>query len=341
VAGVLVSFLLIAVVLSVLRSAGQWIGWGFQLQSPVFLSILVWLFIALSLNLLGVFEIDFFDTGIGGGWTRLGGTAGSFFTGVLAVIVASPCTAPFMGAALGFGLSQAWPVLFGIFFLLGLGLAFPYLLFALFPAWTRFLPKPGAWMQVVKRIMALPMLATMFWLFWVLMQSSSTVVMVIVVCGGLLLALALAYGRLVHRTLTSILLVMGLGWIAFAAPSPTQVSAGDGGNWLPFSEAKLNSLKGKNVFVDMTADWCLSCKVNERLVLDQPDVLELLKAKNVILLRGDWTQRNEEITRFLSRYDRVGVPFYVLYSPKNPNGVALPEVLTKSSFIDWINSEFP
>jgi thiol:disulfide interchange protein DsbD len=342
VAGVMVSFLLIALLLAGLRSAGNLIGWGFQLQSPVFLSILSWLFFALSLNLLGFFEIDFLNLSVGGKLTRSGGIIGSFFTGVLAVVVASPCTAPFMGVALGFGLTQSTAVLFAVFLSLGFGLAFPYLLFGILPGMIRVLPRPGKWMNTFKQVMAFPLLLTTLWLIWVLGQvrGINSVMVVLTGCLGIGFAVWFSSWRKKAAQVATALII--LGGLVFIYRSEQQVkTAVESDIWQPYTESLLESLKGKNVFVNMTADWCLTCKVNERLVFNDADVMKLLQMKNMVLVKGDWTQRNEAITRFLSRFDRVGVPFYVLYSPQHPQGQILPEVLTKSSFMELIQKEYP
>ncbi|HMN69795.1 MAG TPA: protein-disulfide reductase DsbD family protein [Bdellovibrionales bacterium] len=342
VAGVLVSFLIIAFVLFGLRSAGQLVGWGFQLQSPVFLTLLSWLFFALSLNLLGVFEVGFLNAGVGHKLTKSEGLWGAFFTGVLAVVVASPCTAPFMGAALGFGLTQSSFVLIAIFLCLGLGLSAPYLVFAVFPRAIRVLPKPGKWMNTVKQVMAFPMLLTTLWLLWVLSQVRGSDALMVVLAGGLIMAFSfwLAPRRAKTATaLTAVALTLG---IVYVYRAEQQVNAQIGSEvWQAYSEAGLEKLKGRRVFINMTADWCLTCKVNERLVFNDPEVMALLEAKQVVLVKGDWTKRNAEITRFLNRFERVGVPFYVLYSPQHPQGQILPEVLTKSTFMDLIQREFP
>ncbi|MGE0527606.1 MAG: protein-disulfide reductase DsbD family protein [Bdellovibrionales bacterium] len=345
--GVMISFLAVALALSALRSAGHLVGWGFQLQSPVFLALLVWLFFALALNLLGVYEISFINTGFGHRLTRFGGTTGSFFTGVLAVVVASPCTAPFMGVALGFGLAQPIPILISVFAALGFGLAFPYVLFTIFPGWIRWLPRPGAWMNRLKQVMAFPMLLTVVWLLWILGQVQDTRA-VAVVLGGCLasgLTLWLSSGRRkIAWAATGIALVGGLSYIyvgSAAQPSAGDLKAEAEGRWKPYSPKLLESLRDHYVFVNMTAEWCLTCLVNERLVFSDPEIKALLERKKVVLVKGDWTQRNEEITRFLNRYGRVGVPFYVLFSPQNPDGRVLPEVLTVNKFKQWIEQEFP
>ena len=342
VAGVLISFVAIALILAALRAAGGLVGWGFQLQSPVFLALLTWLFFVLSLNLLGVYEIDFIDAGLGGRLARASGWLGSFFTGVLAVIVASPCTAPFMGAALGFGLGQPVLVLLAVFFMLGLGLSFPYLLFVISPSLVTHLPRPGAWMNTLKKVMAVPMFATTLWMVWVLDQVRGTPAVAVVLGVCVVLAIAFWLARR-SAALAKTLAVLSLtGGVAFVYASQSQVvEQADDGIWQPYSDARLAELKGQNVFVNMTADWCLTCKVNERLLFSDQEVQALMRAKKVTWLKGDWTQRNEQITRFLNGYNRAGVPFYVLFSAAHPEGVALPEVLTKSSFMGYINREFP
>lgn len=344
VGGVLISFLTIALVLSVLRTAGHLIGWGFQLQSPVFLSLLSWLFFVLSLNLLGVYEFDVLNANWGHRFTRFGGMWGSFFTGVLAVIVASPCTAPFMGVALGFGLAQPTYILLLTFLMLGLGLAFPYLLFVIFPSLVKVMPRPGRWMQVLKQAMAFPMLLTTLWLLWILGQVRGVNSVMIVLAGCVALGFAFflsEFARKVARITALIVLLSGVILIYNSESPLDRATQNSGGLWQNYSEARFASLKGQNIFINMTADWCLTCKVNERLVFDDSEVQALMHAKNVIWLKGDWTKRNEEVTRFLNRYDRVGVPFYVLYSLHNPGGTSLPEVLTKSKFIEYLNKEFP
>lgn len=346
VAGVLLSFLGIAVLLAAVRSAGNLVGWGFQLQSPVFLSLLGWLFFILSLNLLGWFEIDFINASAGHRLTRLGGLSGSFFTGVLAVVVASPCTAPFMGVALGFGLAQPTPILVTVFLSLGLGLAFPYLVFALFPSFVGILPKPGAWMVRLKQLMALPLLLTTVWLLWVLGQIQGPVSVALVMLGCVVFAVAITMktsAKSFARAVFILTAALSLAYIYRLETSPKVASEKRmlEGPWQPFTPALFEELKGQNVFVNMTADWCLTCKVNEQLVFSNQDVLDLLKRKNVVLIKGDWTQRNEDITKFLDRYGRVGVPFYVFYSKQSPEGLVLPEVLTVSSFKEWVEKTFP
>jgi thiol:disulfide interchange protein DsbD len=352
VSGVMLSFLAIALVLAGLRSAGHLVGWGFQLQSPMFLALLSWLFLLLTFNLAGWVDIDLLDAGAGGKLTRLGGFWGSFFTGVLAVVVASPCTAPFMGVAVGFGISQPTPVLMAVFLSLGFGLAFPYALMIVVPSALWFLPKPGPWMNTVKHIMAVPLALTIVWLLWVLYQVAGQTSLLLALVGGVLLAVFSlvsvprgwsAYAEAINRfkKWPALFLLLTLA----SSINSAQESGGTmklQGDWQPFSDRLIDDLKarGENVFIDMTADWCLTCKVNEKLIFSQPEVLAELKAHKVNLVVGDWTKRNEEITRFLTKYERVGVPFYLFFSARNPQGRVLPEVMTKSSFIEEIKKEF-
>ena len=303
---------------------------------------LIWLFFGLTLNLIGWFEIEWLGAGVGQRLTRLDGLWGSFFTGVLAVVVASPCTAPFMGVALGFGLSQPTHVLVAIFLSLGLGLALPYLAFMIQPRWMAILPRPGRWMMRVKQVMAVPLLLTDAWLVWVLGQVRGPQAMVIagLGCAGLGLAIWWSRSRRVAGLVTAVVILStGLIYVHRIPDDAAPVTTGDG--WRAFTPALLASLRGQNVLVDLTADWCLTCKVNERLVFSDPEVRRMLVARGVILIRGDWTQRNPEITRYLGGFNRVGVPFYVLYTARHPEGVPLPELLTKGGFTAAIAREIP
>lgn len=228
--------------------------------------------------------------------------------------------------------------------MLGLGMSFPYLLFVIFPSLAQHLPKPGKWMNTLKQAMAFPLLLTTLWLIWVLGQVRGVNSVVVVLAGCVALGFSVWLGRRNLKIARMVALVFVLAGVTFIYRSDDVKSEGqtvNQGHWQAFSETKLASLRGQNIFINMTADWCLTCKVNEKLVFDDRDVQELMKAKNVHWLKGDWTRKNEEITRFLNRYDRVGVPFYILFSAKNEAGTTLPEVLTKSSFIEFLNKEFP
>lgn len=340
--GVVLSFLAIGASLALLRRGGEWIGWGFQLQSPGFVLALAWVFFLLALQMFDYFELSWINPAMGHGLTRKEGVWGSFFTGVLAVVVASPCTAPFMGAALGFALTQSFLILLLVFLMLGLGLSFPYLLFVLSPGWIRFLPKPGAWMRTLKELMAFPLLLTSAWLVWLLIQQRGTMAFLLAAAGliGLFFVLWLRFKRSLW-TIVLLLLIFagGIGAISFLPSGPSNGTAvAATGAWQAFSEKAIEQHKGDLVLVDLTADWCLTCKVNERVVLESAEIQKYFKDHHVVLLRGDWTQKDENITRFLNKYRRAGVPFYIVFGPRNPNGQVLPEILTKAALIKALDA---
>lgn len=334
VVGVLAAFMAGGAALAGLRAAGHLVGWGFQLQSPIFVLLLSWLFFLLAVQLLGYFEIEWLNPNIGHQLTRKEGLAGSFFTGVLAVVVASPCTAPFMGVALGFALSQSLGILLAVFFLLGLGLGFPYLLFGIFPSWSRFLPKPGAWMQTLKEVMAFPLLLTCVWLVWLLAQLKGNLAAGLALTGmvGWFFVLWVRPRSRVLAYLAAAA-VLALGALILREFPNAEVATGsDELHWQSFSDAALARQGNETVFVDFTADWCLTCKLNERLVFTQPEVIQLLKDRSVKLVKGDWTKQDAGITRFLNNYRRAGVPFYIAFGPGAPEGKIFPEVLTPEIF---------
>ena len=339
--GILVSFWLVVGVLLVLRGAGHNLGWGFQFQSPTFDALIAMLLFFLGLSLAGQFEIGLTLTSAGSGLAAKSGYTGSFFTGVLAVIVATPCTAPFMGAAIGYALSNTALVSFAVFTALALGLAAPYLLLAFNPAWTRLLPRPGAWMEILKQAVSIPIFATVIWLVWVFTQTAGTGALVELLIAFLLLAVAgWILGRWPAKGAATAAAVLVLA-LAIALPvfavrrtgaMPGIASAATAGSeWAPFSPdlvAKYRA-EGRPVFVDFTASWCLSCQVNERVVLSRADVRNRLKTSGVALVRADWTRHDETIAQTLASLGRDGVPTYALY-PADPQAppVLLPEVLT-------------
>ncbi|HWA39132.1 MAG TPA: thioredoxin family protein [Burkholderiales bacterium] len=273
VAGVLVSFWLLAGLLVGLRALGQQLGWGFQLQSPIAVAVLAAFFLLLALNLSGVFELRL---------SMAGGSSGHFLSGVLAVVVASPCTAPFMGAALGYAVLESGWRAFAVFTALGLGMALPYAVLASAPAARRWLPRPGPWMPRLKQWLAVPLYATVLWLGWVLVQQ-------------------------------------------VGSPAALHDDA-----WQPWSEQRIVELSGagRPVFVDFTAAWCVTCQVNERVVLGRADMKDAFRQRNVALLRADWTKRDPKIARALAALGRSGVPVYVVYRPGQAP-VVLPEILTR------------
>ncbi len=354
-AGILLSFLALAAVLLLAREGGERLGWGFQFQSPGFLLFMVALVFALGLSLFGVFEVGGGLTGVGQSLSYKEGMAGSFFSGVLATTLATPCTAPFMGAAVGFALAQSPVVTLWVFLFLGLGMATPYLILASDPRLVRFVPKPGAWMLSFKQFTGFFMVGTALWLLGVLQAHIAGGGLVQVLAFLLVLALgcwvlgtwggvaATPISRWLARA-TALALVAGSYWL-FAnpvisegkiqvklQPKAQQGKAPRGGiawqEWSP--EAVQSALAaGKDVFVDFTADWCLTCKVNEAVTLKHASVVKLFDDGRLVPMKADWTHKDERITSVLKSLGRSGVPVYLFYRAADPeNPVVLPEVLT-------------
>jgi thiol:disulfide interchange protein DsbD len=341
--GIMVSFWAIVAALLILRAGGRELGWGFQLQSPTFVAVLASLLFFLALSLAGQFEIGLSLTSAGGSLAQKQGFAGSFFTGVLATVVATPCMAPLMGAAVGFALAQPGYVTFLVFTALALGLALPYLVLSMQPQWTRVLPKPGAWMEVLKQLTAVPLFATAIWLTWVyahLYAKDGVDRMVALLACYLVLAIAgWCLGKWPAKWGSAIAAVL---LIAFAIALPLRKSSVEALHWEPwtpqaFAQARTS---GQPVFIDFTAAWCLSCQVNEHAVLDSADVDTQLIANHYILFRADWTQYDPAITEQLSSLGRSGVPTYVIYpaGPKS-NPDLLPELLTKDIVLRQVKKD--
>jgi thiol:disulfide interchange protein DsbD len=339
--GILASFWALVGVLLGLRSAGAHLGWGFQFQSPVFLSLMAALLFFLGLSLAGQFEIGLTLTSAGGSLAAKQGYTGSFFTGVLAVIVATPCTAPFMGVALGYALSQTAIITFAVFTALALGLAAPYLAITLQPAWTHILPRPGVWMEVLKQAVSVPIFGTVIWLAWVVANAYGAAVLAALLVSFLLLGIAGWFlGRWPAKgwatAIAGVLLIMVTA-IAVIAPKQLVVAndspgspEADAHGWQPWSAEAVTRFQsqGRPVFVDFTASWCLSCQVNERVALGKPEVQKAFADANVVLMRADWTRYDDNITRALNSFGRSGVPTYALYVPGEGQPRLLPEVLT-------------
>ena len=348
-AGILVSFWALVGVLLGLRAAGATLGWGFQFQSPVFLALMAGLLFFLGLSLAGQFEIGLTLTSAGGSLAAKQGYTGSFFTGVLAVIVATPCTAPFMGAAIGYALAQSAAVTFAVFTALALGLAAPYVALTLQPAWTRLLPKPGAWMEVLRQAISVPIFATVIWLAWVLAELMARVRLLALLTSFLLIAIAGWFlGRWPAKrwaaAVAGLILLSVVGLSIFVSrnmiTAPETLSAPEmQGLWQPWSEEAVSRslATGQPVFVDFTASWCLSCQVNERVALHRPEVVQAFQAKNVVLMKADWTRHDEAITQALAALGRSGVPAYALYTPGHSEPELLPEVLTPGIVTDALN----
>jgi thiol:disulfide interchange protein DsbD len=351
-AGVVICVVLLAAVLIALRGAGEQLGWGFQLQTPWVIAALTLLFFLIGLNLLGTFELS-----VGGALASSGAAqrlqtdrlSGSFATGLLAVVVAAPCTAPFMGAALGFAMTQPAPTALAVFATLGAGMAAPYVALTWMPALLARLPRPGAWMLRFKQVMAFPMFATCVWLLWVLAQQVG-IDAVAMVLGGLVLAAlgAWAFGLMQvgarrWRWIALASLPLSL-YAVFGATTPgastarDAVRAADAAGWQPWSQAAQQSglAAGKPLFVDFTAAWCVTCQANKRLVLSSGAVQAAFAQRGITMLRADWTNRDDEITRELARFGRNGVPLYVLYGREGRTEV-LPELLTERIVLDALD----
>ncbi len=349
-AGIVFSFWILAGLMLILRAGGEQIGWGFQLQSPVFVAVLAVLFFLFSLSLFGVFEAGHSLTGLGRFLSGDRGTPATFASGILAAIVSTPCTAPFMGTAMGFGLTQPPAISLLIFTALGAGMAFPYFLLSAFPSLLRFMPKPGAWMIRFKQILALLLLATVFWLVWLLslhirlnaLAAGITLSLILTAAG------AVAWGRIPYQAEKSsrrqwsmaafLLIAAGLGIAVITArftryDLAAQTMKGDGIAWESYSAEIYEDMKSSSqpVFIDFTAAWCLSCQVNERLALSTKEVVELFRQRRIRAIKADWTQRDAEITQALARYGRSSIPLYVYY-PRGTSStpVLLPEIITPS-----------
>ncbi len=363
-AGVLVSFWLLAGLLLILRQGGEQLGWGYQLQSPPFLVVLCALFFFFSLNLFGVFEMGYLFTRLGQRSEKgPGGHLASFMAGVTATVVATPCTAPFMGSAMGFAFTQSAAVALAIFTFVGLGMASPYLLLSGFPGLMRVLPKPGEWMEHLKQFMGFPLLATAIWLAWILGRQAGLdaliALLAVLLLGGLSAWILGKWAALHHEISTRIIAVS----VALAIFIPAFVlvllfihnmpahsqngspinKAGVGLHeipWQPFRQTLLDSLvaQGQPVLLDFTADWCLSCKVNEKIALQDPKVVAKLRELGVAALRGDWTRSDGAITAALAGYGRQSVPVYVLYSGKSASDYRLlPEILSANIVLEALS----
>ena len=348
--GVLVAFWALAALLLALRAAGEEIGWGFQLQSPGFVAAMAFLLFGLGLSLAGVVEI-------GTSLTRLGGTASSgyrssFMNGALATVVATPCTAPFMGAALGFAMTQSAGTSMLIFTALGAGMAAPYVALSAWPALLRFLPRPGPWMVRFRHLTAFPLFATVAWLTWVFGHQTGIDGVLRLLLGLTLLALGLwIWGQWVTlsaaertkwtaRTAAAGFIVGGLVLAGTSAPTATAAPSStpaEGIAWEVYSEERVaeHRAAGRPVFIDFTAAWCLTCKVNERIAFSSNEVQQLVKARNIAMLKADWTNKDPAITRALAGFGRSGVPLYVLYEA-NPAAQPrlLPEILSPGILVN-------
>lgn len=341
-AGVVASFLAIAGLLIALRAGGEQVAWGFQLQSPIVVAALALLFFAIGLNLMGVFEVGGRIQNLGAGLGKGDGVTGSFLTGVLAAIVAAPCTAPFMAGAVGAAIAQPAPVALAIFGALGLGMAAPYLALAFSPALIRLMPKPGTWMVRLKQVLAFPMFGSAAWLLWVLVIQAGPNVLALVLAAFILAGFALWLWGLAQRgeaglktkILAGLTAVPVVAAVAMATPAPPSGLVHEA-----YTPARLEELlkAGKPVFVNLTAAWCVTCLVNEEVALSGQGLADAFAARGITYLKGDWTNRDPEITRLLEAHGRAGVPLYLFFAAGRREPVVLPQLLTEGIVIDAVS----
>jgi thiol:disulfide interchange protein DsbD len=340
--GVVVSFVLVAALLLTLKQAGQAIGWGFQLQSPGFVIALAYLFIAMGLSLSGLVHFGGSLMNAGSSLAGRGGLSGSFFTGVLAVVVASPCTAPFMGTALGFAVSQPPAVALLVFAALGAGMAAPLLLFSYSRLARSLMPKPGAWMETLKELLAFPLYATAIWLLWVAGRQTGVDTMASAMAGALMLALGLwLWDQRAWRRAAALACVAAAVGLASVRGVDNSVAGDRHEGRVAWSEHGVNELRGDGVpvFVDVTADWCITCKANEAAVLSTRELAAAFEDGGVVYMVADWTNHDPDIADLLERHGRTGIPLYLMY-PGDPDiePLILPQILTRRVVLDAIDS---
>ena len=350
-AGVVLSFLLVAIVLLMLKAAGQAIGWGFQLQQPWFVAALTYLFFAMGLSLSGFWQLGGSWVGIGNNLAGREGYSGSFFTGMLATLVASPCTAPFMAPALGFAATQPALQALAIFAALGFGMALPILVLCLSPKLLSRIPRPGAWMDYFKQALAFPLYATAIWLCWVAGQQAGPTGMMAVLSGLLAITFGLwlwSFGEGRFHSMRRGFALIGFAIALAILSSPllkTRTSASEAQladkNWEPYSKEKLISLReqGAAVFVNATADWCITCLTNEKVTLSRQDVKDAFARHRITYLKADWTHYDADITALLAQFGRNGVPLYIFFPAKaKSEPIVLPQLLRPSAVIEILDA---
>ncbi len=330
-AGAVFTFTLVAAIMLGLRASGSAIGWGFQLQSPILVSLLVYLFFIMGLALSGAIELGSGLSGLGQKLTEGKGLKRSFFTGALACVVASPCTAPFMGSALGFAIGQSAPVALLVFAALGFGMALPFLLLCYWPSLAHKLPKPGLWMEKLKQFLAFPLYLTAIWLLWVLGRQAGSDAIAVVAIGLVLIYFSLwlcQHSRLPAALVITagLILVVTLPAV-FISQEPARQTKQDA--WQAYSPDVLAKARtqGRPVFVNLTADWCITCLANEKLVLGTTATQKLFKDHDIITIKGDWTNYDEQITELLTQHNRSGVPLYLVYPAHGGAPQLLPQIL--------------
>ena len=350
VAGIVTSFMVLAAVLAALKAAGASIGWGIQFQQPIFLAIMVVVVTLFAVNLFGLFEItlpsrlnDLMTPGVGSGHGHHHSLGGHFLTGVFATLLATPCSAPFLGTAVGFAFARGTAEIFMVFAALGIGLSLPYLLVAAFPGMATRLPRPGKWMVGMKRFLGVLLAATGLWLVTVIAAETGIDTAAGIAIAALLIGVVLA----IRNTEGSRLARHGgkvaalLAAVIVAAPLLAPAGVGDDARaldasiWQPFEQAEIKRLvaNGKTVLVDVTADWCLTCQVNKVAVLNRDPVAGMLESGEVVAMKADWTRPSQEIADYLASFGRYGIPFNAVYGPRAPGGVVLPEILVTDTVL--------
>ena len=353
-AGVLVTFVGLAAVLLAARAAGSAAGWGFQFASPIFVAAMAWLLLAVGLNLSGVFQVSGGLSGAGSSLALRQGAAGSFFTGLLAVLVATPCTAPFMGVAVAAGLAAPAAVTVLVFAVMGLGLAAPYVVLSSLPGVARVMPRPGRWMDVLKQALAFPMYGAAVWLLWVVSQEAGSTGVLVTAAGAVLVGFAAwAFGAAQaghshrggwHRRLGQVAAAVALVAAGVALPQigsgMPDAAAATPGSSEAFTPDRLAALRaeGRPVFVNMTAAWCVTCLVNERVAIATSAVQQAFAASDVAYLKGDWTRQDPAITAFLRQNGRDGVPLYVFFPAGGGQPQVLPQILTENAVLNLLRT---
>lgn len=343
--GVIASFVAIAAAMLSLRAAGEAIGWGFQLQSPIFVTVLIYLFFIMGLAFSGYLEIGTSLMSIGQNNQQNDGLSSSFMTGVLATTVASPCTAPFMGPALGFAISQPTFIALLVFACLGLGMALPFVLLTWIPSLSEKLPKPGLWMDTFKQFLAFPLYMTAVWLLWVAGRQTSVDVLAVVVLGLILIAMSLWLTKLrqkADKKMTDVTWTNAFAALclvgAMAAPVLSISKDNEPVRWEPYSPERLAELRKiqQPVFINLTADWCITCLANERVAFTD-NFYQALSDNQVIYLKGDWTNNDPKITLLLNQFQRSGVPLYLAYPAGSGDPEVLPQILTENIVLSAIS----
>jgi suppressor for copper-sensitivity B len=343
--GIITSFLALGALVYALKLLGVSVGWGFHFQQPLFIITLIVILSLFAANMWGFYELRL-PAFISNNAMKKGdgeGVSANFFTGVFAAILATPCTAPFLGTAVGFAMSGSMSNIFTVFFMMGLGMSIPYITLSIFPSLVTKMPKPGYWMVIVKFIMGCFIALTAIWLIWVLSGQLGIISSIVLAFIITLILLLLHFDqRIFNKNKLKYLVYSILIALAFVSPTvlkqKTESSVIDNEIWQELKISEIDSYvsNGRVVFVDVTADWCLTCKANKLLVLDRDGLIKVFKENNVIALRADWTNRNNKIAEYLAKYDRAGIPFNIIYGPSAPNGIILSELLNKEDIVKTI-----